>query len=268
MKSLLALGAGIAVVAAMTPAHAQERPPVQERPAASSFNATILSYAANTPLVALPPSMTLNIDAVNLPGTVGLYALHCEVPANPRSAPTNCDAGAGTLQYFPASGTDRPSLVMPLKVNAEFYGANPNPTDGVTPPPSLVDCRATSGDPRAPKCGIYVLGAGREAANPAYLRFWPTAFSPITKERRAQQATVQVAGKRYAPNTSLVKDRATPFQVRLSSGLTPDLTSDNCQIGDGTITALQSTGQCTVTITSSGGANVRPFLRTLTFNLR
>jgi hypothetical protein len=266
MKSLLALGAGVAMIAVMTPAHAQERPPIGP-PAANAFNATIMGYAANTPLVALPPSMTLNVDAVNLPGTVGLYALHCEVPANPRSAPTNCDAGAGTLQYFPASGADRASLVMPLKVNAEFYGANPNPTDGAPQTPTLVDCRAST-DPRAPKCGIYVLGAGRDAANPAYLRFWPTAFSPITKERRAQQATIRVAGKRYTPNTALVKDRATPFQVRLSSGLTPDLTSDNCQLGDGTITALQSSGQCSVTITSSGGANVRPFLRTLTFNLR
>jgi hypothetical protein len=260
-RSLIAM-LGLMLALTMAPAHAQERPPVAQ----TSFNATVKGYAANTPLVALPPSMTLDIDVVNLPGTVGLYALHCEVPANPRSAPTNCDAGINALQYFPATGADRAAFAMPLRVNAEFYGANPNPTDAQAATPSLVDCRA--GDGRAPKCGIYVLGAGRDAANPAYLRFWPTAFSPLTKERRAQSATVTVAGKPYKAGMALVKDQATPFRVRLSSGLTPNVSSDTCQVTSNQITALESSGQCTVTITSSGGANVRPFLRTLTFNLR
>jgi hypothetical protein len=264
VKKLAACIAACAMIGATAPAMANESRP-QGGPTTTTFNATIKGYPTNTPLVELPPSMVLDVDVVNLPGAVGLYALHCEVPANPRSAPTNCDSAIGAQQYFPATGQDRPAFVMPLRVNAEFYGTNPNPTDGAPNTPTFVDCRKPA--ERGTTCGIYVLGAGREAANPAYLRFWPTAFSALTKERRAQQATVTVDGKPYAAGTTLVKDRATPFRVRLSSGLTPNLSSDNCQVTDSTITALVGSGQCTVTVTSSGGKNVRPFIQTLTFSL-
>jgi hypothetical protein len=265
VRKLAAFVAACAMVGGATaPAMAQEsRPP--GGPTTTTFNATIKGYPTNTPLVELPPSMVLDIDVLNLPGAVGVYALHCEVPANPRSAPTNCDSAIGAQQYFPATGQDRQSFAIPLRVNAEFYGTNPNPTDGAPNTPTFVDCRKPAD--RGTTCGIYVLGAGREAANPAYLRFWPTAFSALTKERRAQQATVTVDGKPYASGATLVKDRATPFRVRLSSGLTPNLSSDNCQVTDSTITALIGDGQCTVTITSSGGRNVRPFIQTLTFAL-
>lgn len=232
------------------------------------FNATIKDFRANTPLVALPSSMTLPVDVVNLPVGVGLYALHCEVPSNPRSAPTNCDSAADALQYLPP-GQARASIAMPLRVNAEFYGNNPNPTEGVPNTPTLVNCRTPMDNPRATKCGIYVLGAGREAANPAYLRFWPTTFTPVSNDRRAQVATVNVDGNVLGPKTmgSLKKDVATTFSVRLSSGLQPNVSSDNCAIGDGTITALADTGTCTVTITSSGGRVVQPFMSTRTFRL-
>jgi hypothetical protein len=260
IRIIMASAASLALASTMIamPAHANE-----------PFNATIKGYSANTPLVALPSSMTLPIDAVNLPAGVGLYALHCEVPSNPRSAPTNCDSATDALQYLVA-GPARAAVTIPLKVSAEFYGTNPNPVDGAVNAPTLVDCRTPMDNPRATKCGIYVLGAGRDAANPAYLRFWPTSFSALTNERRAQVATVRVDGKVMGPRMTgtLVKDAATPFTVRLSSGLTPNLSSDNCSIGAGTITALASTGTCTVTITSSGGKNVRPFISTRTFNLR
>jgi hypothetical protein len=264
VRKLAALIAVGAIVAATAPAMANESRP-SGGPTTTTFNATIQGYPTNTPLVELPPSMVLNVDVVNLPGAVGLYALNCEVPANPRSAPTNCDSAIGAQQYFPATGQDRAAFAMPLRVNAEFYGTNPNPTDGATNTPTFVDCRKPAD--RGTTCGIYVLGAGREAANPAYLRFWPTAFSALTKERQAQRAVVTVDRKPYAAGTTLVKDRQTPFRVRLSSGLTPNLSSDNCRVTETAITALVDSGQCTVTITSSGGRNVRPFLRTLTFSL-
>lgn len=233
------------------------------------FNATVAGYAGGTPLVALPSSLTLNVDVANLPAGVGIYALHCEVPSNPRSAPTNCDNGIGTLQYLVATREDRAATQIPLKVNAEFYGTNPNPTDAAANTPTLVDCRTPMDNPRATKCGIYVLGAGREAANPAYLRFWPTVFTPLTKERTNQTATVRLKGEVLGPkmDAALIKDVATPFRVTLSSGLTPNLSSDNCQLGTGTITALSDSGTCTVTITSSGGRNVKPFLRYVKFDL-
>lgn len=232
------------------------------------FNATIQGYRANTPLVALPSSMTLPIDVVNLPAGVGIYALHCEVPSNPRSAPTNCDSAVNALQYI-VPGAARPTLSVPLRVNAEFYGTNPNPQAGVVSTPTLVDCRTPMENPRASKCGIYILGAGREAANPAYLRFWPTAFSPVASDRRAQTATVQVNERTVGPKqrVTLKQDVATPFSVVLSSGLPANVTSDNCAVTTTSITALANSGTCTVTITSSGGKNVRPFLTTRTFGL-
>jgi hypothetical protein len=259
IRSIMGSIAALAMLGSLVALPAQANEP---------FNATIQGYRTGVPLVALPSSMTLPVDAVNLPAGVGLYALHCEVPSNPRSAPTNCDSAAAALQYLPA-GLARASVTMPLRVNAEFYGTNPNPVDGAVNAPTLVDCRTPMNDPRATKCGIYVLGAGREAANPAYLRFWPTAFSPVANDRRAQVATVTVAGKVVGPKkvTPLKKDVATPFSVRLNSGLTPNVTSDNCSIGDGTITALTNSGTCTVTITSSGGRVVQPFMSTRTFRL-
>jgi hypothetical protein len=259
IRMVMASAASLALAGTMIAIPAQANEP---------FNATIKGFPSNTPLVALPPSMTLPIDAVNIPAGVGLYALHCEVPSNPRSAPTNCDSAADALQYLVA-GAARPAVSIPLKVNAEFYGTNPNPVAGVANTPSLVDCRLPMDNPRATKCGIYVLGAGRDAANPAYLRFWPTSFSPLTNDRRAQLATVRVDGKVMGPRMtgSLVKDVPKPFTVRLNSGLTPNLSSDNCSIAGGTITALANSGTCTVTITSSGGKNVRPFISTRTFAL-
>lgn len=250
----LALGASLGVV----PAQANE-----------PFNATIQGYRANTPLVALPSSMTLPIDVVNLPTGVGLYALHCEVPSNPRSAPTNCDSAADALQYLVA-GQARATVTIPLRVNAEFYGTNPNPVDGAPNTPTLVDCRTPMENPRATKCGIYVLGAGREAANPTYLRFWPTAFSAVSSDRRAQSATVTVDGRAVGPKQTAVlrKDVATPFSVVLSSGLKANVTSNACAVTENSITALAASGSCTVTMTSSGGKNVRPFITTRTFSLR
>lgn len=253
---IAAVAAVIALSAAAVPAYAD-----------GPFNATIANTPANAPLVNLAPSSTLTVDAVNLPAGVGLYALHCQVPSNPRSAPTVCDNSTGSLAYIPA-GSARATLPIPLKVNAEFYGTNPNPQGGANAP-TFVDCRTPQSNPRATACGVYVLGAGRESANPAYLRFWPTTFAPVKADRAAQKATVSVDGNIVGPKKqiALAKDQTVDFSVKLSSGLTADISSDNCRVADGTITALADSGTCTVRITSNGGKNVLPFQRTQVFTL-
>lgn len=237
--------------------------------AADPFNATVAGQRAFTPLVNLAPSSTLTVDIVNLPAGVGLYALHCKTPADPRQAPTVCDQSTAAAAYLPATTVARPSVALPVRVNGEFYGTNPNPTTGVITGESA-DCRVPTGNPRATTCSLYILGAGRDSANPTYLRVWPTAFSPVRADRRADSATVTLAGQVVKQGTSPVLRLNTPvrFGVTLSSGLTPNLTADNCSIADGRITALKADGTCIVTITSTGGKNVKPLVTTQTFRLR
>jgi hypothetical protein len=55
--------------------------------------------------------------------------------------------------------------------------------------------------------------------------------------------------------------------VTLKSGLKPTLSSDNCSVTATTITALKSTGACTVRIVSTGGANTKPLVTTQVFRL-
>ena len=157
---------------------------------------------------------------------------------------------------------------FPMKINAEFYGVNPNPQDGVVIP-ELVDCRADTGNPRATTCAVYILGAGREAGNPAYLRVFPTQFTALSKERRDDTLRVTVGGQRVTPRNTpdLTEGEAVPFSATLASGLTPAVSSDNCSVKDGSITALAGEGMCTVTVMSNGGRNVKPLIRTFAFDL-
>lgn len=232
------------------------------------FNVTIANQPANSVLAALPSSVSLDVAVSGLPETVGMYALHCKVPDNPRSAPTECDSAEGTLAYLPAGTVRGGAAEFPMKINAEFYGVNPNPQDGAATP-QLVDCRADTGNPRATACAVYILGAGREASNPAYLRVFPTQFTALTKERRNDTLRVNVDGQRVTPNNTpdLTEGEAVSFSATLGSGLTPTVSSDNCSIQDGSITALAGEGTCTVTVMSSGGKNVTPLIRTFTFDL-
>lgn len=232
------------------------------------FSVTIANQPANSVLAALPSTASLDVAVSGLPETVGMYALHCKVPDNPRSAPTECDSAEGTLAYLPAGTVRGGAVQFPMKINAEFYGVNPNPQDGAATP-ELVDCRADTGNPRATACAVYILGAGRDASNPAYLRVFPTQFTALTKERRNDVLRVTVDGQRVTPRSTLdlTEGQPTPFSATLSSGLTPTVSSDNCSVKDGSITALAGEGRCTVTVMSSGGRNVKPLIRTFGFDL-
>jgi hypothetical protein len=236
--------------------------------AADAYNATVAGQRGFTPLVSLVQSSTLTVDVVNLPAAVGLYALHCKVPADPRSAPTVCDQSTDAAAYLPATDAARATASMPIKVNAEFYGTNPNPSTGVVTGES-VDCRADTGNPRATTCAVYVLGAGKESANPAYLRIFPTVFKPLTAQRSNDAATITLGDsvvKRGATPKLGVNDKV-PFTVALKSGLTPSVSANNCTIADGTITALKNQGTCVVRITSTGGNVFKPLVKTQVFRL-
>lgn len=259
---LAAAGALVASTAAV--AHANT-----DSPNAGGFNVTIANQPANSVLAALPSSVSLDVAVSGLPETVGMYALHCKVPDNQRSAPTQCDSAEGTLAYLPAGTVRGGAAQFPMKINAEFYGVNPNPQDGAATP-ELVDCRADTGNPRATACAVYILGAGREASNPAYLRVFPTQFTALTNERRNDTLRVSVDGQRVTPSNTpeLTEGQEVSFSATLGSGLTPTVSSDNCSIQDGSITALAGEGTCTVTVMSSGGRNVKPLIRTFTFDLK
>jgi hypothetical protein len=235
--------------------------------AAGGYNATVAGQQNFTPLVNLATSSVQPVAVVNLPANVGLYGMHCKVPADPRQAPTLCDMSADAIRYLPAAGTETASTSFPLKVNGEFYGMNPNPT--VQSAPASVDCRVPTGNPRSTTCAVYILGAGKESANPAYMRIFPTMFSPVRPDRKTDLAAVSLDGnlalRREQPK--LTQGAAVPFSVKLKSGLTPSLLSDNCSVTGGKITALKSTGTCTVTITSTGGRNYKPIVQNRVFQL-
>jgi len=232
------------------------------------FDVTIADQPANSVLAALPSSVNLDVSVSGLPESVGMYALHCAVPDNPRSAPTQCDSAERTLAYLPAGTVPGGAREFPMKINAEFYGVNPNPQDGAETP-ELIDCRTDTGNPRTTECAVYILGAGREASNPAYLRVFPTQFTALTKDRRNDALRVRVDGQRVTSNSTpeLMEGEAVPFSATLGSGLTPTVSSDNCSIQDTSITALADEGTCTVTVASSGGKNVKPLIRAFTFDL-
>lgn len=237
--------------------------------AADGFDATVAGQRGYSPLVNLVQSSTLTVDVRNLPSSVGLYALHCKVPSDPRQAPTVCDQSTGAAAYLPGVGEARATAALPIKVNAEFWGTNPNPASGVVTGES-VDCRVPTGDPRSTTCALYVLGAGRESANPTYLRVFPTAFVAAKAARSNDVATITLAGKTVerGAKPTLTLDKPVPFSVSLKSGLTANVSSDTCSIKDGSITALKDQGACTVLITSTGGSNYKPLVKTQVFLLR
>ena len=236
--------------------------------AADGFNATIAGQRSFTPLVNLPQSSTLTVDVVNLPAGVGLYALNCKVPSDPRSAPALCDLSTDAASYLPATDVARATVGMPIKVNAEFYGQNPNPTSGPTAAES-VDCRADTGNPRATACAVYVLGAGKESVNPTYLRVFPTAFLPVNAKRMNDAAMIAFGDTTVVRGSKpkLTASSPVPFTVTLKSGLTPSVSADNCSIARGKITALKSQGTCIVRITSTGGKNYKPLVTTQVLRL-
>ncbi len=239
--------------------------------AADGYNASVAGQRNYGPLVNLAQSSTQTVDAVNLPAGVGLYALHCKVPANPMDAPTVCDLSDGAAGYLPAVDAARATATLPIKVNAEFYGLNPNPTAGPQTSGESVDCRAETGNPRTTTCALYVLGAGRESANPAYIRVFPTTFLPVKAQRKNDVVTIMLDGatvKRGAKPTLSAKNDPVGFSVSLKSGLAPSVSANNCAIKDGKITALKSRGTCVIRITSTGGANYKPIVATQVIRLR
>ena len=233
------------------------------------YNATIAGQRNYSPLVNLAPSSTQQVAVVNVPANVGLYALHCKVPADPRSAPTLCDSSADSLAYLTATPDARATASIPFKLNGEFFGTDPNPTAGASGGES-VDCRVPTSNPRSTTCAVYVLGAGRESANPAYMSIFPTVFSPVKADRATDVATIKLVSRVVAKGTTPKVSAAAPvtMEVTLKSGLKPILSSDNCSVLSATmIAALKPTGICTVRIVSTGGANTKPLVTTQVFRL-
>jgi len=229
--------------------------------AAGPYNVTVAGYGSMTPLVALATSSMQPVVTTNLPANVGIYALHCAVPANPRSAPTLCDSSADSLIYIPAIPTARDRVESMLKVNGEFYGTNPNPQAGATESAS-VDCRATTA-PGTSACAVYILGAGRDSANPAYLRVFPTVFSAVKADRKTDSVTLSPRAG------STVTQTPSAFSAKTASGLTPTITSTQCSFleNDKKIQALAGTGTCEVLITTTGGRNYKPLVQKVTYSL-
>lgn len=232
------------------------------------YNATIAAQGNYSPLVNLAPSSRQQVNVVNLPANVGLYALHCKVPADPRSAPTQCDSSTDALAYLTAAPEARAQASIQIKLNGEFYGTDPNPMAGVAGGGS-VDCRVPTGNPRSTTCAVYVLGAGRESANPAYMRIFPTVFNPVKANRATDVAKVTLGGTVVAAGSKPKVSVAAPVAmvVTLKSGLKPTLSADNCTVTATAITALKSSGTCTVRIVSSGGANTKPLVTSQVFQL-
>ena len=262
-RSLAVLATGLIVVVAAA-GTALASPALAD----GGYNATVAGQPSGTPLVNLAPSSTQTVDAVNLPAGVGLYGINCKVPADPRQAPSLCDYSTGSAYFLTATSAARTTASFPLKVNAEFFGMNPNPTAGPSVGES-VDCRADTGNPRATTCAIYVMGAAKDSANPAYIRFFPEVFSPVKADRKNDVATLTYNGtvlaKGAKPKLSLGKPGK--LTIGTASGLTPTVAGDKCTIANGTITAGQANGACVVRITTTGGKNYKPLVQVQVFKL-
>jgi len=250
------IGNLVAAASALVIACASAIVPAQ---AAGTFNTTVAGAKNMTPLVALETSSVQPIEATNLPANVGLYALHCAIPMNPRSAPTLCDSSTDSLIYIPATSTGRDIISAKIKVNGEFYGTNPNPQSGPSVNQS-VDCRVVAA-PGMGTCAVYILGAGRESANPTYLRVFPTVFKAVRTDRKTDSVTVSPKAN------SIITQAGQAFSATTLSGLTPSIMGDNCAVRDAKITALINTGTCTLTITATGGRNFKPLVTTQTYTL-
>lgn len=248
-----ALGAAALAVTATTLTAAQVA-------GAADFDVTAKGVANGQTVAGLPPTSDVNLEISNLPAGVGLYALHCLIPAPGGSpVPSRCDTSAGSFVYIVAANEAR-NLVEFIRVNAEFVGSNPNPQTG--------DSGTTDVNCIVDACAIYTLGAGRDSANPAYVRYFPTEFAPVGA-RLKDRATVTLNGKVVKPGRERVVSysKPTPFAVMLKSGLEPSLFSKKCSVQGGEIRALTKRGSCTVRITSPGNDEYRPFKATVTFKI-
>jgi hypothetical protein len=246
----VAIGAIAVTAMSLTPAQAE-----------GEFSVTANGVANRGTITDLPATSPVSLAVTNLPATVGLYAFHCLVPPPGASpVPTRCDSAADALIYIPATGAAQ-TVTRPIQVNAQFIGSNPNPMSG--------DSGTTNVDCRAQTCAIYTLGAGRESANPAYVRFFATQFAavgPQSKDWAVATIRGQVIKNAWEPKVSYSK--TSPFVVTLKSGLKASLSSNACQVSKaGSIRALKKKGTCTVTITSSGNDEWAPFARQITFRL-
>lgn len=229
--------------------------------AQGAYNVTVAGSNNMTPLVALASSSMQPVVASNLPANVGIYALHCAVPSNPRSAPTLCDSSTDSAIYIPAIPTARDTVNASIKVNGEFYGTNPNPQSGATEPAS-VDCRVPAA-PGMSTCAVYIIGAGRDSANPAYLRVFPTVFSPVKADRKTDG--VKLTPKRG----SVLSESPIAFSAKTISGLKPTITSSQCVLSDNDtkIQGASASGICEVLITTTGGKNYKPLVQKVTYKL-
>lgn len=231
--------------------------------AATDFDATLDGKPNNSVLTQLPPSSELALQVSNLPASTGLYAIHCAVPADPRSAPTRCDSAEGTAIFIVPAPEARPVIDRSIKVTAEFIGSNPNRASGDqgTDP---IDCREQA-------CGVYTLGSGREFVNPTYLRFFKTEFAAVGP-RQSDEMKIRVRNKPVAENAipRLRYGKDVRFTMRMVSGLTPTLQSDNCRVDleEKTIRALTRKGTCTVTVTTTGDTAYEAFADEQTFKIR
>jgi hypothetical protein len=243
----VAIGAIAVTAMSLTPAQAE-----------GEFSVTANGVPNRGTITDLPATSPVSLAVTNLPASVGLYAFHCLVPAGP--VPTRCDSAEGSVIYIRATPAVQ-TLTRPIQVNAQFIGSNPNPMSG--------DSGTTNVDCRAQACAIYTLGAERDSANPAYVRFFATQFAavgPQSKDWAVATIRGQVIKNAWEPKVSYSK--TSPFVVTLKSGLKASLSSNACQVSKaGSIRALKKKGTCTVTITSSGNDEWAPFARQITFRL-
>lgn len=227
---------------------------------ADGFTVTANGVANGGRIDNLPPSSTVTMSVGNLPAGVGLYAFHCLVPPPGGSpVPTRCDAGDGSLVYILAA-TSPQTTTRPLTVNAEFEGKNPNPQGG--------DTGTTDVNCRVDMCAIYTLGAGRESANPAYVKVFFMGFAAVGP-RAKDSAVVKLDNRAVRPGRERVVSysKATPFTVIMASGQTASLESKKCDVRNGEIRALTTKGSCAVKISTPGNDAYRPYHATVTFKI-
>ncbi len=231
--------------------------------AVEPFDATLNGLPNNSVIADLPPSSDLSLAVANLPAQAGLYGIHCAVPADPRGAPTRCDSAAGTAIFITPVGADRAEVVESITVNAEFIGSNPNRVSG-DQGTDAIDCREQA-------CAVYTLGSGREFVNPTYLRFFSTEFASVGP-REDDAMKLRLRNKPVADNAvpRLRYGKDVRFTVRMTSGLTPTVTSTNCRVDldTKTIRGLVRNGNCTVVVTTAGDTETAPFVSEQKFKIR
>ncbi len=218
----------------------------------ASLLTPVSAQAAETKFVGGPltnldfQGATVNIQLSNVPAKGGLYIQQCvEAPAGTRSALCN---KAVELWISTARGASfLPTAAIAFKPTGSFVSGT-----------TTVDCTVS-------KCGIFMRFDHTVAADFSEDQFFPLTFKAAvagSSTLAADEVTATINGVAVttrAPATLGYRQVATVAAVsKAGAPLTYRSLAPACALNGQQITPLAGAGECAISVTSAGNANVAP----------